>query len=75
MNFILGIIALIILVTSLVLTMRAGKLAETRQSEFDSTINGKVQERPYVRNPIFLAYIIGIGVVLVYLFYIGITYY
>ncbi|WP_243293057.1 hypothetical protein [Bacillus sp. FJAT-47783] len=75
MNFILGIIALIILVTSLVLTMRAGKLVDTRQSEFDSKINEKVQEHPYIRNPIFLAYVIGIGVVIVYLIYMGVTFY
>ncbi|WP_243385384.1 hypothetical protein [Bacillus kexueae] len=73
MNFILGILALIILITSFILTMRAGKLVDARQSEYDSSINEKVEGRPYLRNPIFIAYLVGIGVVLFYLIYIGLS--
>lgn len=73
MNFILGVLVLIILIVSFILTMRAGKLTDVRQSEYDTNINEKVQTRPYIRNPIFIAYIVGIGVMLFYLIYVGAT--
>jgi glucose uptake protein GlcU len=73
MNFILGIIALIILVIGLVYTIWTGKLVDARQSEYDTKINEKVEERPYLRNPIFLAYMIFIGILLFYLIYVGLS--
>ncbi|MDQ0162204.1 hypothetical protein [Aeribacillus alveayuensis] len=73
MNFILGIIALIILVIGLVYTIWTGKLVDARQSKYDTKINEKVDERPYLRNPIFLAYMIFIGILLFYLIYVYLT--
>jgi len=69
MNFVLAILVLIIAVVGLVYTYRTGKLVDVRQSEYDTEINEKVQERAYLRNPIFLAYIIFIGFLLFYIIY------
>lgn len=74
MNIILAIIVLIIAVIGLVYTYRTGKLVDARQSEFDTEISEKVQERAYLRNPIFLSYIIFIAFLLFYLIYSATVY-
>jgi hypothetical protein len=66
--------ALLILVWGLIYTIRNGKVVSTRQSELDTEINEKTQNHPMLLNPIFLAYIIGIGLAILYIVYQAINY-
>lgn len=73
LTIILGVIALLTLAISLLYTFRVGKLVSSRRSNYDSQINEKVQEHPYIRNPIFLAFIIAAILSLAYIFYLAYT--
>lgn len=66
---ILSSFGLLILVGGLFYTLRIGRLVQVRQSEFDTEINGKIRRHPILLNPIFLAYIIGIGLMILYMLY------
>lgn len=68
---VLVVIVLLILATSLIYTFKVGKLATSRRSEIDTQINEKVQEHPYLRNPIFLAILIFATLVLAFIFYMA----
>jgi hypothetical protein len=70
---VLGVFALLILITSLFYTFRIGKLVSARHSKFDTQINEKVQDHPYARNPIFLASMIAALISLAYIFYLAYT--
>ncbi|MDF2854975.1 MAG: hypothetical protein K0Q87_826 [Neobacillus sp.] len=67
--FILSGLVLLILLGGLLYTLKVGRLVSVRQSEYDTEINEKTQRHPYLLNPVFLAYIIGIGLVIVYIIY------
>ncbi|TXC92190.1 hypothetical protein FS935_07355 [Metabacillus litoralis] len=73
LTMVLGVIALLILGVSLIYTFKVGKLVSERKSTYDTQINEKVQEHPYMRNPIFLAYIIAGILALAYIFYLAFT--
>jgi hypothetical protein len=70
LSFILGFIALLVLTGGLIYTYKIGS-RQKLQREYDTEINEKVEEHPYIRNPVFLAYIIGIGLVIAYMIYIA----
>ncbi|MCM3567263.1 hypothetical protein [Neobacillus mesonae] len=59
----------ILLVASLVYTFRAGRAVDVRNSEVDKEISGTIKKNWVSLNPIFLAYIIGIGAMLLYIVY------
>lgn len=67
--FILSSLGLLILVGGLFYTLRFGRLVQARQSEFDTEINEKIPRHPILLNPVFLAYIIGIGLMILYMLY------
>jgi hypothetical protein len=67
--FILSGLVLLVLLSGLFYTFKVGSLVSVRQSEYDTEINEKTQRHPYLLNPVFLAYIIGIGLVIVYIIY------
>lgn len=67
--FILSGLGLLILVGGLFYTLRIGRLVQARQSEFDTEINEKIRRHPILLNPVFLAYIIGIGLMILYMLY------
>ncbi|MGG1679081.1 hypothetical protein ACIFOT_25660 [Neobacillus sp. NRS-1170] len=67
--FILSGLVLLILVGGLLYTLTTGRFVSARQSEFDAEINEKTQRHPILLNPIFFAYIIGIVLVILYIFY------
>jgi hypothetical protein len=67
-------LVLLILVGSLIYTLRVGKMVDVRQSEFDEEITEKIQRHRVLLNPVFLAYIIGFGLLLLYLFFIATSY-
>ncbi len=70
---ILGIIALLILAASLIYTIKVGRLVGARKSNMDTQINEKVQEHPYMRNPVFLTYVIFGILALAFIFYLAYT--
>jgi hypothetical protein len=72
-TIVLGVIAMLILATSLFYTIRVGKLASDRHTKLDAQINKKVQEHPYLRNPVFLAYIFAGLIAFGYILYLAFT--
>ncbi|MGM7720135.1 hypothetical protein [uncultured Metabacillus sp.] len=73
LTMILGIIALLILAASLIYTIKVGRLVGARKSNMDTQINEKVQEHPYMRNPVFLTYVIFGILALAFIFYLAYT--
>jgi hypothetical protein len=67
-------LVLLILVGGLIYTLRVGKMVDVRQSEFDEEINEKIQRHHVLLNPVFLAYIIGFGLLLLYVIFIATSY-
>jgi len=72
-TMVLGVVALLILATSLIYTFKIGKLVSERKAKYDTQLNEKVQEHPYTRNPVFLAYMIAAVLALAYIFYLAFT--
>lgn len=73
MFFAFMILGFLIIAGGLLYTLRVGKLTSARQSEYDFEISDKVRRHPYSLNPVFLAYIIVIGLVLLYILYLAVT--
>lgn len=71
-EFILGILAVIVLSFGLLYTTKVAR-RQKYQGEIDAEISEKIQEHPVTRNPVFLAYIIGIGLALAYMVYLAIN--
>lgn len=72
MIYVLAVIA-IIMIVGLLVTFRVGKAVSTSNSEYDEEIHDSVRKHPVLLNPVFLAYIIVIGAVLVYIAYLVFT--
>ncbi|WP_235991705.1 hypothetical protein [Metabacillus schmidteae] len=72
-TMVLGVIALLVLITSLLYTFKVGKLVSERKAKYDTQLNEKVQDHPYTRNPVFLAYLIAAVISLAYIFYLAYT--
>ncbi|OAS86636.1 MULTISPECIES: hypothetical protein [Metabacillus] len=70
-TMVLGVIALLVLAISLIYTFRVGRLVSVRKSNLDTQINEKIQDHPYMRNPVFFAYVIAGLVSLAYIFYLA----
>jgi len=73
LTMVLGVIALLILATSLIYTFKVGKLVSERKAKYDTQINERVQDHPYTRNPVFLTYLIAAVLSLAYIFYLAFT--
>jgi hypothetical protein len=71
LTMVLGVIALLVLATSLIYTFRVGRLVSVRKSNLDTQINEKIQDHPYMRNPVFLAFVIAGLASLAYIFYLA----
>ncbi|MFL6557723.1 MAG: hypothetical protein ACJ8MO_16600 [Bacillus sp. (in: firmicutes)] len=69
-----GVILLILLV-GLFVTLRSGRMVSTSHNELDTQINEKTQSHPYLLNPVFLAYVFFIAVVIIYIVYHAFNYY
>ncbi len=67
--FILSGLVLLILVGGLLYTLTTGRFVTARQSEFDAEINEKTRRHPILLNPVFLAYVVGIGLVILFILY------
>jgi hypothetical protein len=73
LHIILAVIAFLILGGGFIYTLKIGRLISIRQREFDTEINEKIQRHPILLNPVFLAYVIGIGLVILYIVYLAIS--
>ncbi|HYK74360.1 MAG TPA: hypothetical protein VEV44_14795 [Pseudoneobacillus sp.] len=71
-EFVLSIIAVIVLSIGLLYTAKVSR-RQKYQGEYDAQISEKIQDHPIIRNPVFLAYIIGIGLALAYMVYLAIN--
>ncbi|MBB5323861.1 cbb3-type cytochrome oxidase subunit 3 [Anoxybacillus tepidamans] len=56
-SFILSILVLFIAVIGFVYTYSLGR-RQKLQEEHDAPVNEKIQEHPYIRNPVLLAYLL-----------------
>ncbi|WP_374720977.1 hypothetical protein [Peribacillus tepidiphilus] len=68
--WILSLIVVVIIGFSFVYTTIIVKNQKNIKGEFDSQISEKVQEHPYIRNPVFIAYLVFGGLLLLYIFYL-----
>ncbi|WP_433749261.1 hypothetical protein [Falsibacillus pallidus] len=66
---ILSIVCVAILAFALIYTLFIAKGQKAVEGEMDSKISGAVKEHSYIRNPIFLTYIIVLGLALLYVAY------
>jgi hypothetical protein len=71
-EFLLAILAVIVLSGGLLYTLRVAK-RQRYQGEYDVEISERIQENPITRNPVFLAYIIGLGLALAYMVYVALS--
>lgn len=69
-SWILLIIASGVLVWGFVYTYQLGKRQRT-QGEYDTSVGEKVAAHPYVRNPVFIAYIVFVVLLIGYIAYVA----
>ncbi|MFK2824838.1 hypothetical protein QYG89_03970 [Bacillus sp. B190/17] len=67
--FIIAVIAIVII--SLIYTIKVVKQQSVAKAGIDEPIPKHIQSNPYVKNPIFWAYIIGFGFLLLFIFYLA----
>jgi hypothetical protein len=70
---VMSVVAFLIAAVGFIYTYSIGR-NQKLQGEYDTEINEKVQEHPYLRNPVFLAYIIVGGVAIISIIYFALTY-
>ncbi|KXG10375.1 hypothetical protein PNH38_10945 [Anoxybacillus rupiensis] len=56
-SFILSIIVLLIAIIGFLYTYSLGR-RQKLQEQYDAPVNEKIQEHPYIRNPVLLAYVL-----------------
>lgn len=61
----------IILVGSLLYTFRVGRAVDVSKSEIDEEIHPTIRKNWVTLNPVFLAYIIGFGALLLFIAYLA----
>jgi hypothetical protein len=77
MNLFVNILAIAIfgiLAVALILTWSAARQQKTVNGEIDSQLPKPIQNRVYIRNPIFLSYGIFFALVLFIILFVAITY-
>ncbi|MHC0035610.1 hypothetical protein [Pseudoneobacillus sp. C159] len=72
-EFLLSLIVGVVILVGLIYTLQLAR-RQRYQSEYDAEISEKVQAHPYTRNPVFLAYIIGLGLALCWIIYVALNY-
>ncbi|RFU63530.1 hypothetical protein D0466_12020 [Peribacillus glennii] len=58
-----------IVLVSLVYTLVAGRTQKALKGEYDTQIDEKIQQHPYLRNPVFLSFALFFILVLGYILY------
>jgi hypothetical protein len=69
----LSVIVLLIAVVGLIYTYSIGR-RQKLQGEYDTEINEKIQEHPYIRNPVFLTYIVAVILAFIAIVYFAMNY-
>ncbi|WP_044893936.1 hypothetical protein [Bacillus alveayuensis] len=72
-TFVMSVVVFLIAVVGLIYTYSLGR-KQKLQGEYDTEINEKVQEHPYLRNPVFLTYIIAAGLAVISIIYFALNY-
>ncbi|KAF0820157.1 hypothetical protein KIS4809_0737 [Bacillus sp. ZZV12-4809] len=72
-TLIILLIGLGILLYSIVYTLLIGKERKAVKGDIDAELPENVQKHAYIRNPIFLAYAIFFGIVIVMIIYFALT--
>ncbi len=72
LNFVLTVLAVLIIAVGLIYTYQLGKKQHSMQKQFDTEIHEKVQDHPYIRNPIFMTYAIASALVIAYIIYMAV---
>jgi len=68
-----GILVLLIGVGGFIYTLKVVKQTTVRQSEYDSEVSEKVNRHYVLLNPVFLSYLIGFGLLLLFIGYLALT--
>lgn len=71
-EFSLSLIAALILTAGLIYTARVAR-RQRYQGEYDAEISEKIQAHPITRNPVFLAYLFFLVLVIVYIIYFAVS--
>ncbi|RCW74945.1 hypothetical protein [Saliterribacillus persicus] len=66
------LVGLVVIVSGLFITLRLGKQVENRKSELDPEPKA-TRNHPILLNPVFLAYVIGFGGLLIFAAYLFLT--
>ncbi|WP_404449819.1 hypothetical protein LG307_08615 [Sutcliffiella horikoshii] len=72
-DFILAVLALIIVAGAMVYTYKIGRQADTQASSQDSSVSEKVQDHYVMKNPVFVALLIATILILLYIAYAALT--
>lgn len=78
MNMFVNVLSIVIfgiLAVSLIYTLTVARQQKTVEGDIDTQIAKHVQQHVYIRNPIFLAYIIFFALVLFIILFVAITFY
>ena len=68
-DFILAILALVIVAGAMVYTYKIGRQADAQATTQDSSISEKVQDHHVMKNPVFVAMFIATILILLYIVY------
>ena len=72
-DFILAVLALIIVAGAMVYTYKIGRQADTQAASQDSSVSEKVQDHYVMKNPVFVALLIATILILLYIAYAAIN--
>ncbi|MFZ3589457.1 hypothetical protein ACOI1C_09280 [Bacillus sp. DJP31] len=70
---VLSVLALLILVIGFFYTMKIAKNTKYQTGGYDTEINEKVQDHPFIRNPIFLAYLVAASLIIAFIAYYALS--
>lgn len=73
LTIVLSVISLLILVIGFFYTMKIVKNTKYQSGGYDTEINEKVQDHPYIRNPVFLTYLIAAILVIALIVYYALS--
>ncbi|KAA0548194.1 hypothetical protein FZW96_10370 [Bacillus sp. BGMRC 2118] len=73
LDIVLMVVAVLVLLGGLLYTMKIGRSTKYQTEGYDTEINGKVKSHPYMRNPVFLTYIIAAIITLALITYYALS--
>ncbi|MBM6617627.1 hypothetical protein [Bacillus suaedaesalsae] len=73
LDIVLMVVGVLVLLGGLLYTLKLGKNTKYQTEGYDTEINGKVKSHPYMRNPVFLTYIIAAIITLAFIAYFALS--